>query len=171
MRPGQRGSGQTATGGVVPRAMPEGRGAGRTAPAARRGAGSVPRLARRRRSRSEATLWDDFPTATSQGEPAVSDQEPFRSPPAAARDRGSHDEPWRLADIPITREETTAPRWASRVRIPRKRTWICRKRTRILRERARISRGRGRWPGEGAASRRARATSLPPCWAPSPRES
>lgn len=127
----------------MPRAMPDGRSAGRPTPIAGRGDRGEAGLARLRRSRSEATLWNDCPTATSGGEPAVSDQEPFRSPLAAAGERGSHDEPWRPAVIPIVTEETITPWWAFRAPAPGELSMA----------------GNGR-QGEGAASLRTRATSL-----------
>jgi hypothetical protein len=130
----------------VPRAKPDGRSAGRTAPPAGRGAGSEPRLARLRRSLAEATMWDDCPTAISQGEPVVSGPETFRSPRATVRDLGSHDEPRRPAGTPPTRDET-ATVWRA-FRAPGLRTGSVT--------------GNG-WPEEGAAHRNAGAeTSLSP---------
>ncbi|GAA0850100.1 hypothetical protein GCM10009525_73820 [Streptosporangium amethystogenes subsp. fukuiense] len=130
----------------MPRAKPDGRSAGRTAPPAGRGAGSETRLARLRRSLAEATLWNDCPTAISRGESVVSDSETFRSPRATVRDLGSHDEPRRLAGTPPTRDET-ATMWRA-FRAP------------VLRTRSVTGNGR---PEEGAEHRNSGVeTSLSP---------
>lgn len=81
----------------MPRAMPDGRNAGREVRSAGRRAAGEPGLARLRHDLSGATLWDDRRTAVSRKEPAVRDRAARRSPPAAALGRVSHDEPRRPA--------------------------------------------------------------------------
>lgn len=104
---GQRGSGQVAAGGVVPRAM-SGERSDVSCLDRPRGAG-VTGLAWRRRRSSEPTLWDAGLTALSQRGFAVSDQETSGSPLTVARDRGSHEDPRRLAEDRLTHDETAAP--------------------------------------------------------------
>lgn len=65
-------------------------------------------LARLRRSLAEPTLWDAYQTALSQRGLPVSDSEIMDSLPAVARDRGSHDDPWQLAEDLLTHDETAA---------------------------------------------------------------
>lgn len=65
-------------------------------------------LARLRRRLSEPTLWDAYLTALSQRGLPVSDDEIMASLLAVARDRGSYDDLWQLAEDLLTHDETTA---------------------------------------------------------------
>ncbi|MCT9928884.1 tryptophan 2,3-dioxygenase family protein [Planotetraspora sp. A-T 1434] len=65
-------------------------------------------LARLRRRLAEPTLWDAYLTALSQRGLAVSDEEIMDSLLAVARNRGSHDDLWELAEGLVTHDETTA---------------------------------------------------------------
>lgn len=65
-------------------------------------------LARLRRRLDEPTLWDAFVTALSQRGLPVSDEEIMESLLAVARDRGSYDDLWDLAEDLLTHDETTA---------------------------------------------------------------
>jgi tryptophan 2,3-dioxygenase len=65
-------------------------------------------LARLRRRLAEPTLWDAYLTALSQRGLAVSDEEIMDSLLAVARDRGSYDDLWELAEDLLTHDETTA---------------------------------------------------------------
>ncbi|MEV1199575.1 tryptophan 2,3-dioxygenase [Microbispora rosea] len=65
-------------------------------------------LARLRRRLAEPTLWDAFVTALSQRGLPVSDEEIMESLLAVARDRGSYDDLWDLAEDLLTHDETTA---------------------------------------------------------------
>ncbi|MDP9846392.1 hypothetical protein J2853_005603 [Streptosporangium lutulentum] len=81
----------------MPRAMPGGR---------RFGTGET-ELVRLRRDLSDPTLWDAGPTASPQQELAVSDHEIAGSPPAMARERGSHADSRQPFRHPFTHGETT----------------------------------------------------------------
>lgn len=65
-------------------------------------------LARLRRRLSEPSLWDAYLTALSQRGLPVSDSEIMDSLLIVARDRGSHDDLWQLAEDLLTHDETTA---------------------------------------------------------------
>ncbi|GAA4570602.1 tryptophan 2,3-dioxygenase [Planotetraspora kaengkrachanensis] len=65
-------------------------------------------LARLRRRLAEPTLWDAYLTALSQRGLAVSDEEIMDSLLAVARDRGSYDDLWELAEDLLTHDETAA---------------------------------------------------------------
>ncbi|ETK33641.1 tryptophan 2,3-dioxygenase [Microbispora corallina] len=65
-------------------------------------------IARLGRRLAEPTLWDAYLTALSQRGLAVSDEEIMESLLAVARDRGSHDDLWELAEDLLTHDETAA---------------------------------------------------------------
>jgi len=65
-------------------------------------------IARRRRCRAEPTLWDAYLTALSQRGLPVSEGEIMESLLAVARDRGSCDDLWQLAEDLLTHDEATA---------------------------------------------------------------
>ncbi|SEG65780.1 tryptophan 2,3-dioxygenase [Nonomuraea solani] len=66
-------------------------------------------LARLRRRLEEPTLWDAYLTALSQRGLRISDdKEIMRSLLAVARDRGSHDDLWQLAEDLLTHDELAA---------------------------------------------------------------
>jgi tryptophan 2,3-dioxygenase len=65
-------------------------------------------LARLRRRLAEPTLWDAYLTALSQRGLAVSDEDIMDSLLAVARDRGSYDDLWELAEDLLTHDETAA---------------------------------------------------------------
>ncbi|GAA4969359.1 tryptophan 2,3-dioxygenase [Nonomuraea thailandensis] len=65
-------------------------------------------LARLRRRLAEPTLWDAYLTALSQRGLPVSDDEIMTSLLAVARNRGSYDDLWQLAEDLLTHDETAA---------------------------------------------------------------
>ena len=65
-------------------------------------------IARLRRRLAEPTLWDAYLTALSQRGLPVSDDEIMESLLAVARDRGSYDDLWQLAEDLLTHDEATA---------------------------------------------------------------
>ncbi|RBQ17038.1 tryptophan 2,3-dioxygenase [Spongiactinospora rosea] len=65
-------------------------------------------VARLRRRLSEPTLWDAYLTALSRRGLPISDDEIMESLLTVARDRGSHDDLWRLAEDLLTHDETAA---------------------------------------------------------------
>ncbi|MEW1848087.1 tryptophan 2,3-dioxygenase family protein, partial [Nonomuraea angiospora] len=70
-------------------------------------------LARLRRRLEEPTLWDAYLTALSQRGLPVSDDEIMGSLLAVARDRGSYDDLWQLAEDLLT-HDATAAQWRTR---------------------------------------------------------
>ncbi|MEV0348789.1 tryptophan 2,3-dioxygenase family protein [Nonomuraea sp. NPDC050680] len=70
-------------------------------------------LGRLRRRLAEPTLWDAYLTALSQRGLPVSDDEIMGTLLAVARDRGSHDDLWQLAEDLLTHDETAA-QWRTR---------------------------------------------------------
>ncbi|GAA2905767.1 tryptophan 2,3-dioxygenase [Nonomuraea rubra] len=65
-------------------------------------------LARLRRRLAEPTLWDAYLTALSRRGLPVSDEEIMTSLLAVARNRGSYDDLWQLAEDLLTHDETAA---------------------------------------------------------------
>ncbi|WP_433512368.1 tryptophan 2,3-dioxygenase [Nonomuraea sp. CA-143628] len=70
-------------------------------------------LTRLRRRLDEPTLWDAYLTALSQRGLPVSDDEIMGTLLAVARDRGSYDDLWQLAEDLLTHDETAA-QWRTR---------------------------------------------------------
>ncbi|MFG1703607.1 tryptophan 2,3-dioxygenase [Nonomuraea sp. M3C6] len=70
-------------------------------------------LARLRRRLDEPTLWDAYLAALSRRDLPVSDDEIMGTLLAVARDRGSHDDLWQLAEDLLTHDETAA-QWRMR---------------------------------------------------------
>ncbi|GAA2214667.1 tryptophan 2,3-dioxygenase family protein [Nonomuraea monospora] len=65
-------------------------------------------LARLRRRLAEPTLWDAYLTALSRRGLPISDEEIMTSLLAVARNRGSYDDLWQLAEDLLTHDETAA---------------------------------------------------------------